>query len=721
MPFYYTPWILLPLLSALVNGALACYAWPRRHMQAAGWFFLQAVGLSGWSLSYALNTAANGLWLKNLMFVSGTLFFCLTFFASLPMTLSVLGLVTRFPRWAVLLFGLMPCISAMLALTNHVHGLIRHSHHLVHKKGLILLGYIDGSYYSAVHLPYVYLIYLAMILLCLYGLLRRGQLRKGSLAFILLATIIPLVTDMLKLSPYQELRLTTSTLFLTGICYWLAVFRFQLLDLVPLARTTLFDQLKESVLVIDNNGLLAETNRSAATLFNLSGTVIGQPLDQLFPAGHLLHGIVSTETLTRHNPVTGTWWNISATPLMHGGQQVGRLIVLHDVTAIEQAREEARASAEKFRRLADDAADVIWQLDTDLRFTYINAADEAMRGFNADEVLGNTPYRFLPEPYAEAVRKANEERLTAEAQGIKTGPMRYELQMLRKDCSLLWVEVHANPLRDADGAICGYIGSIRDISTQKAVEQLRSEALAFEQKARAEQEQFLAMLSHEYRTPLAVIQANLDLLELQSEGGTAGNDSSRIGVMKRAIGRLVEVMGSSLQRSRMEYREAAPDIGLINPVELVDEVIDSAEGLWSNRLFMFTPESLYCSIRGNRPQLKTALLNLLDNACKYSPEHTPVTIACNEDDGIVTISVTNAGALLSKHDIALVFEKFRRGSSSQGTAGAGLGLWLVQQIVEQHGGSVGVVSTAETGTTVSLVLPVAGGQEETWPSAARER
>lgn len=712
MPFYYTPWIILPLLSALVNGALASYAWPRRRVQAVGWFFLQAVGLSGWSLSYALNTAASELWLKKVMFSSGTLFACLTFFASLPMTLSVMGMVTRFPRWAILLFGFIPSLTAILGFTNHLHGFVRHSLHLVNQKGLILLGYVDSVYYNSVHLPYVYLNYLAMMLLCLYGLLRRSQLRRASLAFILLATIVPLVTDMLNLSPFKELRLTTSTFFLTGICYWLAVFRFQLLDLVPLARTTLFDQLQEPVLVVDNDDALAETNRSAIAQFNLTTASIGQSFDQLFPSGHLLHGATEAdETLTRHDAATGIWWQVSVTPLKHGTQQVGRLLVLHDVTSLEQAREEVRVNAEKFRRLVDDAADVIWQLDTELRFTYINAADQAMRGFSAHEVLGTSVYTFLPEPYAKRIRQANEDRRAAEERGIKTGSARYELQMLRKDGSLLWVEVHANPLRDAQGIVSGYIGSIRDIGIQKTVEFQKSEALAFERKARAEQEQFLAMLSHEYRTPLAIIQANLDLLELQESEAVGHSDISKIASMKRAINRLVEVMGSSLQKSRMEHQGPVPDAKLIRPVDFLDEIIDSAEGLWSDRLFMFTPEPLSCAIRGNRLQLKTALLNLLDNACKYSPEQTAVSIGCSEADGVVTISVANAGAPLSKNDIASVFEKFRRGSTSHGTAGAGLGLWLVQRITEQHGGSVGISSTVETGTTVSLILPMVPDQE----------
>lgn len=703
--FYYTPYIILPLLSALVNGALAIYAWPRRHTPAAGWFFLLVLGMSGWSLTYALNTAATELWLKNMFFKLAHPFFCLVLLACVPMLLLVAGMVKEISRKAVILFGLIPFISSIAGITNDQLGLIRHSMHLVSRDGLILMGYQDGWYFTHIHIKYVYLYYIVVLCLCLAGMVRKAQQRRFSLFMILVATFIPLVTDMLNLTPVKELRLTTSALFISGICYWLAVFRGNIINLVPLAREALFEQLGQPVIVVDKDRRLSQFNREAALRFAIPTNALGRQIEELFPSSHPLHLLCDTNcsgTLTVTD--SDRCWQVSASLLKSRSATVGIMYVCTDVTDLNTAKNALAAGEEKFRRLAEESADMVWQLDLQLRFTYANTAHTVMLGYALDELIGLPATELMDIADAELMSNANRERIRKEREGVITGPVRYEIRLRCNDGRMLWTEVHANPLRDHQQQISGYIGVTRDISARKADEQRLAAALESEKEARAEQEQFLAMLSHEYRTPLAIIQANLDLLQLQEQGAD-GSDSPRIVSMKRAVNRLVEVMGSSLDRSRMTPQETIPAIELFSLVSFLDEVIDSAEGLWGNRLFMFTPDPGTVHIQGNRSQLKTVLLNLLDNACKYSPEHTPIIITCSDADGTATVTVSNSGIPLSRNDCACIFEKFRRGSNSQGTAGAGLGLWLVQQIIEQHGGSVALSSTAEAGTTVSLILP----------------
>lgn len=709
MSFYYTPYLILPLLSGIVNGGLALYAWQRRQVPAAKWLTGLMAGISLWSFSYTLNIASSVLWQKRLFFTTGSVFFTITLFCTLPMVLEIVRVRSSLHRFVPLLAA-VPLVSIILAVTSPWHQLFGFDLHLVRYDDLILLGLDQGPYLKFVHYPYVYLYYLGIVILCLTAMVYRNQQRRASLLLLIVATLLPVLVDMFELSPFKELRLTTASLSITGICYWLAVFRHHMLDLVPVAHAALFEQMQEPVLIIDQQERLAECNKTAVLRLKLPARPVGLTLNQLFPVEHPLHCLTNPSLPTSSVKDGATHWHISQSALERSGMCVGQMWVLHDITELHQAQHELRENEERFRRLADESADMVWQLDREMKFTYANPAHRTMLGYEPEKLVGLPATHILAEEDAERVRQANEVRLAAEQEGIKTGAVRYELQMLQKDGNMIWVEVHANPLRDAQGTISGYIGVTRDISIQKLAELEKAAALAYEQKARAEQEQFLTMLSHEYRTPLAIIQANLDLLELQ-EDRPGDTDSSKITSMKRAINRLVEVMGRSLQKSRMDYQSSAPDAELIRPVDFLDEVIDSAEGLWPHRLFMFTPDLFSVAIMGNRPQLKTALLNLLDNACKYSPEQMPVIISCSAADGVVTISVTNDGVPLSRSDITTVFEKFRRGSTSQGTAGAGLGLWLVQQIIEQHGGSVGIASTAEAGTTVSLMLPAVVSEE----------
>jgi len=248
-------------------------------------------------------------------------------------------------------------------------------------------------------------------------------------------------------------------------------------------------------------------------------------------------------------------------------------------------------------------------------------------------------------------------------------------------------------------------------SEQKAVElaeemtvELR-EALAGEQRALERQNRFMAMLSHEYRTPLAIIRANLDLMELKEAEG--GNHEPRLTTMKHAVGRLVEVMEVSLQKERLNGFHQPGAMERIELISFLDAVIDSAEGLWPERFFVFQPEMAEAAIMGETGTLKTAFFNLLDNACKYSPPDEPVTIEYRVDKGVATIVIQDRGKGINPGEADKVFKKYYRGASSSDTSGAGVGLWLVRQIVEQLGGSVSLERCDGGGTAATVCLSLA--------------
>ncbi len=706
MPFYYTPWIILPLLSALVNGVLAVYAWPRRQIPSAIWFFWLMVGMSGWSLFYALNTATTDLQLMTLFFEIAHSFFCIVLFVALPMTLIIMGKAERFSRLKLSLLAIAPLVSIFMGWTNNLHGLMRANIHIVAKEGMMLMGYTNGKYYTSFHILYTDMYFLTIMLLCLWSIFQRRQTRRGSLALILIATLIPLFTDMLNLAPVKELRLTTSSLFISGLCYWLAVFRYQMLNLVPIAQSTLFKQMQEPVLVVDNQGRLADHNLAAQKLLALPGDAVGRSLDMLYPPNHSLHGLLTTDSETiLHDIESELWWQITQTRLQHGISHIGSVLVLHDVTSLHQSQEELRISEERFRRLSEDSADMVWQLDNNMCFTYVNANDQAMRGFQPEEVLGKQVSMFLNEQDAATITMANAERLKQERLGIKTDTMRYELPMLCKDGSYLWTEVHSNPLRAADGQITGYIGVTRDISKRMAEQNHQQELLAYEQELRKEQESFLAMISHEYRTPLAIIQTNLNLIELM-EADSEKRYSSQVATMKQAIQRLVEILEVSLNQMRMGTASADSARERITLLSFLDEVLDKAETFWPDRTFIFQPQLTSETVLGNPIQLTTTILNLLDNACKYSPGSTPILITDSTDGTTATVTVTDKGTGISADEADQLFEKFQRGSNSSGTSGLGIGLWLAQQIAKQHGGSISMGPDSDGCTCVSLRLPI---------------
>jgi len=232
-------------------------------------------------------------------------------------------------------------------------------------------------------------------------------------------------------------------------------------------------------------------------------------------------------------------------------------------------------------------------------------------------------------------------------------------------------------------------------------------ALKMEHEALENQVRLVEMLSHEYRTPLAIIRANLDILEMK-DGAAGGALTTNFGKMKRAMSRLVEVMDVSLGRERLENAHLQLDRTEIPLVRFLRDLMEETRELWSERRLELDLKGCgECVVLGDHSLLKTALLNLIDNAIKYSAESEPVRVSLSTTADRALVRVQNRGAVIPEHDLSRVFEKYYRGTGSGNTRGAGLGLYLVRRIVEQFGGFVTLASGAQGDTLATIGLPLA--------------
>ncbi|HWI40917.1 MAG TPA: sensor histidine kinase, partial [Verrucomicrobiae bacterium] len=236
-----------------------------------------------------------------------------------------------------------------------------------------------------------------------------------------------------------------------------------------------------------------------------------------------------------------------------------------------------------------------------------------------------------------------------------------------------------------------------------------TEALATEREALDRQVRFVEMVSHEYRTPLAIIRANLDILEMKE--GHPRSLSPNIGKMKRAVTRLVEVLEVSLEGGRVKHRTDVPAWEEIDLLPFLKDVVEEAKGLWGGRIVELEGDA-EGRLKGDRSLLKTLFLNLIDNAFKYSAEHSTVRVSVAREKGTLAVAVADSGRGIPPGELASVFEKYFRGGGSTDTPGAGIGLYLVRRITQQHGGEITIVSPgAGTVVTVRLPLSVAAAAE----------
>ncbi len=219
------------------------------------------------------------------------------------------------------------------------------------------------------------------------------------------------------------------------------------------------------------------------------------------------------------------------------------------------------------------------------------------------------------------------------------------------------------------------------------------------------QVRFVSMVTHEYRTPLAIIRINLDLLSKKK------HDPDRmltfaINKMQRAIARLTELLEVNLDKAKFAQDDFKLKLENVGVIGLVEEVIAQAKEFWPwSQLAFSTSLDTDMMVAADRRLLKTAVLNLLDNAIKYSPEGRAVVVNVCRLGTEAVINVCDQGLGIPPEERERVFEKYYRIPGNDHILGSGVGLYLVKRIVEEHHGSVAIQSNG-SGTTLTVRLPV---------------
>lgn len=249
-----------------------------------------------------------------------------------------------------------------------------------------------------------------------------------------------------------------------------------------------------------------------------------------------------------------------------------------------------------------------------------------------------------------------------------------------------------------------------------AKEQLEA-SLRAERQAIADQIRFIDMISHEYRTPVSVLNSSLDTLALRLP--ETGMDGGRVlERMRRAMRRLTEVIEVGLQQQRMDGH-----VMRLYPVntDLQSLVMDVVQAF---RTQSPEREIRLSGLRESPPtviadeeMMETLFRNLIGNALKYSPAETVVDVRLSDEDGMVLVEVEDRGRGIPEQDLPRIFEKYARGSNTQGVPGTGFGLYMARKLVNLHGGTIRIFSRLGAGTTVRVGLPRAEAEPLSLPEA----
>jgi signal transduction histidine kinase len=241
---------------------------------------------------------------------------------------------------------------------------------------------------------------------------------------------------------------------------------------------------------------------------------------------------------------------------------------------------------------------------------------------------------------------------------------------------------------------------VDEIARREKSENEARRALEVEIQARQEHQDFIAMVSHEFRTPLAIINTVTQQVA-NSLDSSATKNSVRCNDIRDATKRMSDMMDEFLTLDRLGG-DLRARISIFSPEELLRSIINEFPKQRMETRYVDLP----AEIHGDSELLRIAIRNLIENALRYAPPDTVVKVlAQGTGEGGVQIAVEDAGAGIASDEIPKLFQKYFRGRAAQSKPGAGLGLYLVERIARLHGGSVRVENEPGTGCRFVFVLP----------------
>ena len=248
---------------------------------------------------------------------------------------------------------------------------------------------------------------------------------------------------------------------------------------------------------------------------------------------------------------------------------------------------------------------------------------------------------------------------------------------------------------------------LNDISARKQLEhslQLANlqagKALQAERTANQEQRNFLAMVSHEFRMPLAIIQAASRIVSLYTHEPDAQDECDKI---IRAVRKMTDLIEVCLSDARLDTPTVMQNVKDINLYEFIEELCKEKMTYYANILDVNGDLSLH--INCDLALFEIALSNLMDNAIKYSSKGSPINLTVGFDAGDAVVRIQDHGVGIGQQDLDRIFEKYFRSTKTDNVQGVGLGLFIVKRIIEMHGGSIMVESEMGIGTTFIVKLP----------------
>jgi PAS domain S-box-containing protein len=378
-------------------------------------------------------------------------------------------------------------------------------------------------------------------------------------------------------------------------------------------------------------------------------------------------------------------------------------IVITDYTTIENAEQSLIESERKFRFISDNISDFISVHSIDGYFTYASPSAMNLFGYDAEELLGMNVVELIHAEdkgfFIAEVNKTVKDRTEAQ--------VTYRLQ--NQKGKYIWVESYCKPILNAKRETSSIICSTRDVTERRNLMQELEQALEKERELNELRSKFVSTASHEFRTPLTVIQSGVEIMEMYLENLPEEKQKPfqrQFFKIQTEVARLQDLMNDVLLLGRADADRTPFQPQQHDLLSFINEIIENYNApIFKGRQVTVQVFGEPVPVEFDEKLLGHALDNIISNGFRYSNEGNLELKAIFNNENVL-ISVTDYGIGIPQEDLANLFQPFYRAGNTGEIDGTGLGLSIVKEYIAKHNGQVSVESELNKQTTFTITLPL---------------
>ena len=374
---------------------------------------------------------------------------------------------------------------------------------------------------------------------------------------------------------------------------------------------------------------------------------------------------------------------------------IGASKIARDITEQKSAEQKQAMLA----AIVDSSDDAIVSKDLNGIITSWNQGAQKIFGYTPEETIGKHITIIIPE------ERLDEETMIINK--IRKGESVSHIETIRKrkDGKEINISLTVSPIKDKKGKVIGASKVARDITDKVEMEKQRQLFTDRLQEINHYKDEFMAMASHELKTPLTVIKANLQILEHKMQDDNkvyfVNKTLNQVNKLTNLISDLLDV--SKIQTGSLELNRTDFEL-----TPFLTEIIESIQQTSANHEIILTAKDKNLMVSADRDRLEQVVINILTNAIKYSPNGKKVTVDAGIKDEQIIVKITDYGIGIPQDDLDHVFTRFFRVRGLASTfSGSGIGLYISSEIIKRHGGNMWVESEINKGSSFYFSIPSA--------------